>query len=77
MISLFPLSESVVGQRLRLIRIDGGQRLKRRLLALGVIEGGDLEVVQRRHGGVVVARDGTRVALGAGIAARLLAEVVE
>ena len=73
---LVPVSELAIGQRMRLLRVVGGQRLQRRLLALGLNLGGEVEVVQRRGGGVVVARDGNRVALGAGVAQKLLGERV-
>ena len=66
-----------VGQRMRLVRIDGGKRLKRRLLALGLTVGGEAELVQRRPGGVVLARGGNRVALGEGVAHKLYAEVLD
>ena len=56
------LVDLAVGQRMRLVRIDGGKRLKRRLLALGLTIGGEAELVQRRPGGVVLARGGNRVA---------------
>lgn len=62
---------------MRLVRVLGGQRLKRRLLALGLNIGGELEVVQRRGGGVVLARGGNRVALGAGVAQKLFGEVLD
>ncbi|WP_078118348.1 FeoA family protein [Thiosocius teredinicola] len=71
------LSDLAVGQRLRLVRVDGGMRLKRRLLALGLSIGGEAEVVQRRGGGVVLARGGNRVALGEGVAQKLFAEVLD
>jgi Fe2+ transport system protein FeoA len=74
---VIPLSEPGVGQRLRLVGIDGGERLRRRLLALGLRVGGEVEVVHRRNGGVVLARDGNRVALGNGVAQKVLAEVIE
>jgi len=73
---LIPVSELGVGQRMCLRRVVGGQRLQRRLLALGLNLGGEIEVVQRRGGGVVVARDGNRVALGVGVAHKLLGERV-
>ena len=68
---IFPLNELPIGQRTRLVRVVGGQRLKRRLLALGLSIGGEVEIVQRRGGGVVLARGGNRVALGAGVAQKL------
>ena len=54
----------------------GGHRLTRRLLALGLSLGTELEVVQRRGRGVVVARGGNRVALGEGVAQKLLGEAL-
>lgn len=77
MSALLPLSEMQIGQQMRLVRVDGGQRLKRRLMALGISIGGQVELVQRRGGGVVLARGGNRVALGAGIAHRLYGEVLD
>ena len=60
--------ELAVGQRLRLVRVEGGQRLQRRLLGLGLSIGREVELVQRRGGGVVLASGGNRVALGEGVA---------
>lgn len=75
--TMVPLDELPIGQRLRLVRIDGGERLKRRLLSLGLCIGGEMELVQRRDGGVVLARGNNRVALGEGVARKLFAEVLE
>jgi ferrous iron transport protein A len=74
---LVSLNELPVGQRVRLVRVDGGQRLQRRLLALGLCIGGEVKLVQRRGGGVVLARGGNRVALGEGVAHKLYAEVLD
>lgn len=71
------LNEPPVGQRLRLVGVEGGEQLRRRLLALGLSVGDEVEVVHRRNGGVVLARDGNRVALGNGVAQKVLAEVIE
>jgi ferrous iron transport protein A len=72
-----PLSDvPVSGGRWRLARVVGGERLRRRLLALGLNIGGEVEVIQRRGGGVVLACGGNRVAVGAGVAARVYVEEV-
>ena len=71
-----PLSQLPVGRRMRLVQVRGGQHLRRRLLALGLNIGCEVEIVQRRGGGVVLARGGNRIALGAGIAQKLYAEVL-
>jgi ferrous iron transport protein A len=74
--TLLPLSEAAIGKRFRLVKINGGHRMTRRLLALGLSLGTELEVVQRRGRGVVVARGGNRVALGEGVAQQLFGEAL-
>ena len=71
------LSAFSVGHRVRLVSIDGGRALVRRLRALGLSEGNELEVLHLRSGGVVVARDGNRVALGRGIADKIMAAEID
>ena len=51
--------------------------LIRRLLGLGLRVGMELDVVQRRGRGVVVASAGTRVALGGGVADKLMMAPIE
>jgi len=69
------LSETPVGWKVRLVAIDGGRQLVRRLLSLGLPVGAEIEILHHRGSGVVVARQGNRVALGKGIAEKVYAEV--
>lgn len=71
------LSEILVGQKARLVAVDGGRQLVRRLLSLGLAVGAEFEVLHHRGRGVVVAREGNRVALGRGVAEKLHAEVLD
>lgn len=61
-----------VGSRALVKRIMGGRHLIHRLLSLGLRVGSEIELIQRRGGGVVVANQGARIALGAGVAEKLL-----
>ncbi len=70
------LSRVIPGQRVRLISIDGDRTLSRRLLALGLCVGNEVEVLHHRKGDVVVARGGNRLALGHDIADKVLTEAV-
>ena len=74
---LQPLSSIPVGTRVRLSAIDGGRLLTRRLLSLGISIGSELEIVNHRGEGVVVARDENRVALGKGVADKLTVETLD
>ncbi len=71
-LSLQPLVSLNEGQHAKLLQINGGHHLVRRLISLGLRVGAELDVLQRRHRGVVVASAGTRVALGQGIAEKLM-----
>ena len=69
---LVSLAALPVGSRARIERLLGGRQMTRRLLGLGLRVGSVLDVVQQRGRGVVVASHGIRVALGAGVAEKLL-----
>ncbi len=69
--SSHPLSDTPVGQTVRLVAISGGKALTRRLLSLGLTVGSELKVLHHRGRGVVVAKQGNRVALGKGIAEKI------
>ncbi|MEJ2393788.1 MAG: FeoA family protein [Candidatus Thiodiazotropha sp.] len=71
---LIALARLPIGSHACIRRIQGGRQLTHRLLSLGLRVGSEIELTQRRGGGVVVANAGTRVALGAGVAEKLLVE---
>ncbi len=66
-----PLVLLPVGGHARIVEIRGGRQLSRRLLALGLRVGVELDLLHRRGRGVVVGRSGIRVALGAGVAEKV------
>ena len=74
--TVIPLNQAQPGLRVKLVSIAGGRPMVRRLLALGLAVGSELEVLHRRGHGVVVMRDGNRVALGGGVAEHVLAEII-
>lgn len=73
----YPLSMASEGERVRVAAAHGGQNVLRRLFAMGIIDGTELEVIQR-HGaeGIVVRCGETRWALGRGMAHKVLVSTV-
>lgn len=70
---VFPLADAVAGDRLIIASFHAGKDMNRRLADLGLPIGAQIEVVHRQHGGrMVVARDLSRVALGAGITDKIM-----
>lgn len=71
------LSDTPIGKKVRLVAIDGNHLLIRRFLSLGLSLGCEVEVLHHRGRGVVVAKQGNRVALGGGMADKLHAELID
>ena len=68
------LSQPAAGFRGFVAAIDGDHALKRKLMSLGIRRGQEISVLQQRKNGVVVMSNGSRVAIGSGIAARVWLE---
>jgi ferrous iron transport protein A len=68
----FPLAMAQEGERLRIHLLRGGKGLETRLTALGLNVGSELTVSQRSGGSLVVLRGETRIALGAGMAHKIM-----
>lgn len=71
---LISLSNLPIGRHARIAAIQGGRGLHRRLLSLGLRIGSEIDVLHQRGHGVVVASAGNRIALGGGVAEKLLIE---
>ncbi len=68
----FALAMAAEGQAVRIVSLRAGRNLDRRLADLGLNIGSVISVVQRQGGGLIVARDTSRVAVGAGMAMKIL-----
>ncbi|MDJ0861739.1 MAG: FeoA family protein [Gammaproteobacteria bacterium] len=60
------------GVELRIVALRAGRGLDLRLTELGLNVGSELSVVQRQGGGLLVARGETRIAIGGGMATKVL-----
>ena len=68
----FPLMMADEGARVRITRLLGGKGLSLRLTELGLNLGAEIAVLQRQGGGLLIARGEGRIALGGGMAAKIL-----
>ncbi|MFP4207301.1 MAG: ferrous iron transport protein A [Wenzhouxiangella sp.] len=68
----FPLTMAREGMRVRIHRLLGGKGLEMRLTSLGLNVGSELVVSLHQGGKLVVLREETRLALGAGMAHKIL-----
>jgi ferrous iron transport protein A len=64
------------GHRARVVRIEGGRGLVARLTRLGVVPGAEVKVVSRAPvgGPVLVEVNGAQVALGRGVARKVVVD---
>jgi len=67
-----PLSMAPIGVQVRLEEIRAGQRLAHRLAELGLTPGIELSVIQNAGGPILVAVRGSRLALGRGMAHKVM-----
>jgi ferrous iron transport protein A len=72
-LATFPLLLAGEGERVRIVAYRSGREMERKLADLGLTVGSEVTVLSRHgHGPLVVARDHVRIAIGAGIAHRVL-----
>jgi ferrous iron transport protein A len=68
-----PLTLASEGDEVRIVALRAGKSVEKRLMSMGLTVNTIMRVVQRQAGGgVVVAHGETRLALGAGIAHKVL-----
>lgn len=70
------LEQAALGLPVRVSGIDGGHEVRSRLATMGLLPGVILSVLQRGPlgGPVLIEVDGTRIALGRGVARKVLVE---
>ena len=68
----FPLAMAREGARVRIHKLVGGKGLEMRLTSLGLNVGSEIVVSLHQGGKLVVLREETRLALGAGMAHKIL-----
>jgi ferrous iron transport protein A len=70
------LTNLQVGKKARVLKIDGGMNAKNKLRAMGILPGVDITVVQIIDRGPVVIKNGnTRLAIGRGMAEKVVVDV--
>ena len=60
------------GERVRIAHLHGGCGLETRLTSLGLNRGSEIEVLHHHGGNIVVLRGDSRLALGAGMANKVM-----
>ena len=69
---VLPLTNVRSGQPVVLVQISGGHRVAHRLAELGLTPGVQLEVLQNKGGPILLAVRGTRLAIGRGMAKKVM-----
>jgi len=69
-----PLTTVTPGQVVTLIDIQGGRGLRSKLYSMGLIPGVKLTLMGNRGGPIMIAVNDTRLALGFGMARKIIVE---
>jgi ferrous iron transport protein A len=70
------LAMVTIGQPVKLVEIKAGHHLIHRLAELGLTPGVELEIVQDQGGPLLLAVRNSRLALGRGMAAKIVVEAI-
>lgn len=70
------LLQAPSGKKLKVVNVKGGRGVRNRLAAIGIYPGAEIKVVKPPPGPVIVEIEGTRLALGKGMAAKIEVEEV-
>ena len=71
------LCDAPIGQPVELTGIQGGSRFHRRLVELGLTPGVKLKVLQDSGGPLIIAVRDSRIALGRGMAQKLIVSIIK
>lgn len=67
------LTESLSGTHAIIDKISGGDKLRDKLLSMGLLPGKDIEILSsRKNGPVIVKVNDTRIVIGHGMASKIL-----
>ncbi len=68
-----PLSLIKPGESVRLVKVDGGNGLRQRMVAMGLLPGASFEVVKNKGDGpVVLCVKGARLIVGRGMSDKIM-----
>ncbi len=68
-----PLSLIKAGESVRLIKVEGGNGFKQRMVAMGLLPGASFEVIKNRGDGpVVLCVKGARLIVGRGMSDKIM-----
>lgn len=69
---VFPLGMASEFEKVKIVGVQGGKMLTKRLASMGLVEDTEIQVLQKeQHTGVVVLCGETRLALGMGMAHKI------
>ena len=60
------------GQKVRLIKVDSGQGLRGRLMAMGLVTNAEFSVVNNNSGPLIIKIKESKIALGRGMANKIM-----
>jgi len=73
-IKLLPLVMITQGKTVTIKEINGGYRVKKRLTDLGLIKNANIKLINNEYGPIIVRHNETKIALGFGMAQKIMVE---
>ena len=73
---IYPLANARPGDQVRVVDVQAGKTLKKRLVSMGILNSSRFNVMQRRGGAIVIGFDASRIAIGSGMSQHILVSAV-
>lgn len=71
------LANALIGETVRLITIEGGTQIRRRLADMGLSAGMEVKVITGiEHGPIILSVKDSRLAIGRGMAEKIIVEKI-
>ncbi|MCL4557317.1 MAG: ferrous iron transport protein A [Deltaproteobacteria bacterium] len=75
--ALQPLSTLKAGEKGIVRQISGGMGFLKKLINIGIRTGSTVKVLNTSAGPIIIAAEGTKAAIGKGVASKILLEVIK
>ncbi len=73
---VYPLASAQPGAHVRVMAVQAGKLMKKRLVSMGILNNARLHIVQRRGGALVIGFDASRIAIGSSMSQHILVQAV-
>lgn len=70
-----PLALINRGEKAKVEEINGGDNFSKKMMEMGFCKGMEIQIISNENGPLIIGLDGTRIALGRGMAQKIMVQM--